>query len=570
MIGEVAGNCRIGSSISTMHTINRFLITLILGISSTLAAASDIDALRQLAGAEDAMRRGDYAAAVDSYVSAAEAGAGMESARQATITAFEFGFDEQTVRAAAAWRKSAKWPDDADTYAAMALTRAGNVDPAIKRFTALFGKTSDPDAICDLAEEGLIRETRAQHLDMVFSRLAKKFKSTPCVLRIAATGAVALEEYERADTYFAQLRNLKAFGNDARLLAIARYVRDEKTDQAFTDPLLRLDDEATVKQQIELAALNATAEDNQNALNMLLQLQAENPKDGDVLEALALAQLQAGEAEASRATLTQLLGSGKKTSSALFYLARFAESERRVDQALRMYSQVDSGDLVVAAQQRAAALIRQQDGLPAALQHIDDFVERHPRYGLSLSVSRASLYAAGEYYDQALSLYDDYLLVKPKAEFAMLARADVLLRSDNLDGALDAFRGVVKSYPESSSALNALGYTLADRTKKYREAERLIDKALDKDPENAAIIDSKGWVLYKRGKLKQAREYLEKAWEQYQDAEVAAHLGEVMWRMGEEDEARKLLEEAYRRAPDDDVLRETIRRLMEDGPATRS
>ena len=92
-----------------------------------------------------------------------------------------------------------------------------------------------------------------------------------------------------------------------------------------------------------------------------------------------------------------------------------------------------------------------------------------------------------------------------------------------------------------------LAYTLADRTRKYREAERLIDKALAKEPDNSAIIDSKGWVLYRRGKYKEAREYLERAWEDYQDAEVAAHLGEVMWRMGDEAEARELLQEAWQR-----------------------
>ena len=111
---------------------------------------------------------------------------------------------------------------------------------------------------------------------------------------------------------------------------------------------------------------------------------------------------------------------------------------------------------------------------------------------------------------------------------------------------------------------------MADRTRKFREAEKLIDKALELEPDNAAIIDSKGWVLFRRGKYKDAREYLERAYEQFPDAEVAAHLGEVMWKMGDEEAARELLQEAYRRDPADPTLRETIRRLMDEGPATRS
>ncbi|MEL6870655.1 MAG: tetratricopeptide repeat protein [Pseudomonadota bacterium] len=553
-----------------MANINHSFVAAGLLFITCATAAADKSVSEHLADAENAMRAGDYAQGVDGYVAAAAAGAGLETARQATLTAFNFGFDEQTVKAAGYWAAQADSADDAHAYAAIALTRRGDSRAAIERFEQVLTETADAQGVCDLAKAQLTRDTRAEHLDAVFAKLAGSFRKTPCVLRLAATGAIAIEDYKRADKYFDQLDGLGAFDNDTRLLAVARYVRDDNTDKAFTEEKFRLDDAATVEQQIELAVLNANADETQNALNMLLQLQAEHPKDGDVAEALALAQLQAGETQASRETLMGLLTGGSKTANALFYLARFAESERRFDQALRMYSQVDHGDLAVAAQQRAAALLREREGVPAALQHIDEFVERHPRYGLPLSVSRASLYSAGEYYDQALALYDDYLQIKPNAEFAMLARADVLLRSDQLDAALDAFRDTVKRYPDSPTAMNALGYTLADRTRKYREAEKLIDKALALEPDNPAIIDSKGWVLFKRGKLKQAREYLEQAWEEFQDPEVAAHLGEVMWRMGEEDAARKLLQEAWQRSPGDDTLRDTIERLMENGPATRS
>lgn len=553
-------------------TMPRHLLIALCCLLPLAAPAQDnaITAFTLLADAERAMTDGDYTAGVSNYVQAAENSDNIETARQATIVAFEFGFDQLATRAAERWASLSQSPDDARLYAALSALRAGDGDAGVTEIAGLLERADSKQALCDAISDNLGRGTRAEHVADVFETLARRFKSEACVLRMAASTAIAVREYDDAGKHLDRLQDLNAFDNEARLLAIARLVQQEKYDAAFTDPGLRLDENATVKQRIELAFLNARAEEVENAVNMLGLLRSEQPDDPDVLEALAVAHLQAGDTAASRDAFLELLASGKKTADALYYLARFAERERRTDQAMRMYSQVDTGDLAIAAQRRVAAILSQRDGVPAALSHIDGFVERHPRYGLELSTVRASLYIEGEFYDQALSLYDDYLAVRPTAEFALLGRADVLLRAQRLDDAIDAFRAVAKMYPDSANALNALGYTLADNTRKYREAERLIDRALEIDPDNPAIIDSKGWVLFKRGKLQEARELLERAWEEFRDPEVAAHLGETLWRLGEQEAARELLEEAWQRYPEDKVLRDTVRRLIEDGPATRS
>lgn len=523
-----------------------------------------------LADAERAMSDGDYTAGVKRYVRAAASGDAIETARQATLVAFEFGFDSLAIEASERWAMLSQTPDDARLLGALAALRAGNTGATVDALKGIIRRSDQPQTVCDGISEHLAPGTRAEYVSVVFRSLAREFKDVACVQRLAASSAIAVRDYDRADDYIRQLEKTGNFDNETRLLAMATLIQQEQYDAAFTDAGLRLDDDATVEQRIELAFLNARAEEVENAVNMLGLLRSEYPDDPDVLVGLSVAQLQAGDTSASRAGFLELLASGKKTADALYYLARFAERERRTEQAIRMYSQVDIGGLALAAQRRVAALIMQREGVPAAIAHIDGFTQRHPRYGLELSTVSASLYAEGEFYEQALTLYDAYLAVRPNAEFALLARADVLLRDDKLDDAIDAFRGVVKMFPDSANALNALGYTLADRTRKYREAERLIDRALELEPDNAAIIDSKGWVLFKRGKLQEAREYLQRAWDEFRDPEVAAHLGETLWRLGEEEAARELLEEAWQRYPDDETLRDTVRRLIQDGPATRS
>ena len=108
--------------------------------------------------------------------------------------------------------------------------------------------------------------------------------------------------------------------------------------------------------------------------------------------------------------------------------------------------------------------------------------------------------------------------------------------------------------PDSPTSLNALGYTLADRTDQFKEAEKLIRKALEFDPESPAIIDSLGWVLYKTGRYEEALQQLEIAYSRFPDPEVAAHLVDVLSELNRKDEALELLVSAESRNPDSELL----------------
>ncbi|MGH8166941.1 MAG: tetratricopeptide repeat protein, partial [Woeseiaceae bacterium] len=117
-------------------------------------------------------------------------------------------------------------------------------------------------------------------------------------------------------------------------------------------------------------------------------------------------------------------------------------------------------------------------------------------------------------------------------------------------------------WPDSAMSMNALGYTLADRTDEYKEAARLIEKALELEPDSPAIIDSWGWVLYKQGEHEQALKELERAYEQLKDPEVAAHIVEVLWKLERVDEAKKVLEDAEVLFPENELLENVRKRVF--------
>jgi Flp pilus assembly protein TadD len=132
----------------------------------------------------------------------------------------------------------------------------------------------------------------------------------------------------------------------------------------------------------------------------------------------------------------------------------------------------------------------------------------------------------------------------------------------HVDAAVRDLRRVLELKPDDANAMNALGYTLADRTENKTEALELIQKALTLKPGEPAIIDSLGWVQYRLGNLDEALEQLRRAYDKQPDAEIAAHLGEVLWVSGQKDEARRIWDQGRKKDDKNKVLIETMKRLV--------
>jgi len=124
-----------------------------------------------------------------------------------------------------------------------------------------------------------------------------------------------------------------------------------------------------------------------------------------------------------------------------------------------------------------------------------------------------------------------------------------------------SLRKVIAKSPDNMQAYNALGYSLADRNVRLKEAYRLITKALKMAPADPFILDSMGWVNYRMGKLDEAETHLRKAYTLRNDPEIAVHLGEVLWKKGNQEDARKLWREAQAKDPKNDALKSTLARL---------
>ena len=157
-------------------------------------------------------------------------------------------------------------------------------------------------------------------------------------------------------------------------------------------------------------------------------------------------------------------------------------------------------------------------------------------------------------YNQALGEYSEN-------SDLLYARAMLAEKMDRLDILERDLRTILSREPDNASALNALGFTLADRTERYLEALEFIQRAIKLQPDDFYIIDSMGWVLYRVGRYNEAIEYLTRALALSGDPEVAAHLGEVLWVSGDRQGARDGWDTALKISPDDEILLEVIKRL---------
>ena len=127
---------------------------------------------------------------------------------------------------------------------------------------------------------------------------------------------------------------------------------------------------------------------------------------------------------------------------------------------------------------------------------------------------------------------------------------------------------IIKQNPKDASALNALGYSYADRNINLVEALRLIQQANTISPSDPYILDSLGWAYYRLGKNDLAIQYLTQSFTQLAEAEVGAHLGEVLWVIKQVDEAEKVWRKAESINASHATLRETLKRLRPDWAST--
>jgi tetratricopeptide (TPR) repeat protein len=245
-----------------------------------------------------------------------------------------------------------------------------------------------------------------------------------------------------------------------------------------------------------------------------------------------------------------------------FHAAQGAELLDKTAEALDWYAQLDGTGRGLIAALRSAYLMADQGRIEDARNTLARMrMRRDPEIMLdSFQAESQILQEAGEP-EEAFALLTQALETVDGHSTLLYSRALVAVQLQRLEVAEQDLRSIIDREPENATALNALGYTLADQTDRYDEAEELIRAAYALQPGEAAIIDSMGWVAYRQGRLDEAERFLREAWEQDRNAEIAAHLGEVLWMLERREEAIEVFNAGLERDAENVVLIDTMNRL---------
>lgn len=560
-----------------MHELRRWLsaaaLTMLFALMIQPASADDAkasDASAHILQAEMALQRKDYLKATIEYRKAAELSSSVETARKATKVGFAYRFDDEALKAAKRWAKLDPDSDEAQVYLAQSYFRVDDLRSARRHFRTLVEKGQEPPGHRLVAlVQTLSEEDDPQKADKLMRALAKPYKDDAL-----AHYAVAVLALEAGDTEYAMERALRSSELDPenvkpKLLYARAMLIAGDSDEAieYTARIIGDDPDPDPDARMELAVMYMMAGRDDDALSQVNQVLLEQSGRSDALRLMAIINFRQEYLDAAWDDFQDLLATGQYRMDALYYLGRIADYREEHDRAILLYREVRYGSNAVVAQRRASALLAfEKDDVDEAVEVLDEFAQSSPSHAIDMVVAKGQLFASLEQYERSLEYYDQAVRFRPDDESTALSRAEALLRMGKIDEALDAYALAVKRWPKSALSLNAYGYTLADRTERYAEAEKLIRKALKLDPDSAAIIDSLGWVHFRLGRLDEALVELQRAYDSFDDHEVAAHLVEVLVALDRSEEALELLVAAEEKDPDSQLLEDVRTRLFPDTP----
>ena len=498
------------------------------------------ETLYSLLGAELAGQRNRLDIALDNYVTQAINTQDPGIAERALRIAEYLGADQAALDTSLIWAKNA--PDDleAQRAAAIQLARNGRYDDAMVYMEKVLQAKGDThfDFLALSASE-TDADTRAG-LQKSFDRLLVKHPDNG---QLIFGKALLMQQDGDAEGALKLLeKNPPQNGEVAPVLLRARLLQSlNRGDEAL--PLLK----KSIRQypddkRLGLTYARTLIEQNRmdEAKAQFTSLAEQYPEDDELRFSLALIALEGKKWDEAQGYLEELIERDSHVDSAHLNLGRIAEERNDPQGALAEYALVGPGNDYLPAQMRQADILVSHGRGAEASKKLAAARDAQPDYGIQLFLIEAETLAANNQTDRAWNVLQQALKQYPDDLNLLYSRAMLAEKRNDLEQMERDLRAIIKREPDNAMALNALGYTLSDRTTRYAEAKVLIQQAYDLNPDDPAVLDSLGWVNFRLGNLDEAERLLRQALERFPDQEVAAHLGEVLWANSKQREAKQI------------------------------
>jgi tetratricopeptide (TPR) repeat protein len=523
---------------------------------------ADNEVMYQVFAAELLGSEGDLQGAVGRYLEAALNSDDPEIAMRATRVAFAAEAWQQASMAADRWALLDPSSLPARESAAIAMLTTSDYVGAEVHLRELLALSPDKEAAWSAISGMLAQSDSPEKATRVLDKLLAEAGETESAAgyhgqsQLAARAGVMDRAYDLAKKA-TELQPLSVeFLTWASRLAFNRGETETGISYMQRAWQVRPDDHDLTLAYADLLARNGQQEEAR-------KLTREMKQTPDVMLTRLLFELAAGDKTAAFTVYEAFKKEAfEDEQEKTFYLARAAEALDLRQEAISFYQQIEEGELYLPAIARQAELLAMAGDLQAAkktlavLRGLPD-----PAIVEQSWLLEARLFQQFGTREEALQSLDQALVALDTSIPIRYAHALLAAELELIDVAESDLRWVLGKQPENAAALNALGYTLADKTDRFAEAEEFIRRAYELQPEDASITDSMGWVAFRRGRLEEAEEYLSLAWALDNNPEIAAHLGEVLWLQGKQAQARKIWLKGQQVDADNAVLLKTMQRL---------
>lgn len=417
---------------------------------------------------------------------------------------------------------------------------------AVKRLLAKESNTADGLVVLEALNKA---DPTNQHMLILQARYAAQLERYDEALELL--DQVLEIDSTLADVHIIKARILAAQGKQEQAMALVALVLMEQPDNDH----LRLQYARMLVEQRQFEQAKAQ-------FSLLLK---NDPQNAEILLSLGLLNIETGELDEATRHLSHLVEIGQKEDISNYYLGRIAQNREQHKIAISYYLKVNSGDYVFDSKMRIAGLFARLGRVDEGLRQLEVLAEKQTSWPLRVRayLAQGEILASKKRYAEGLEMYSRALQQKPDDADLLYARALMAEKVDRIDITEADLLKLLSTQPENANALNALGYTLADRTERLEEALDYIKRAAELVPDDPAILDSLGWVSYRLGNMKDALKWLGMAFERLEDAEIAAHYGEVLWKNNQREEAEKVWKIGLENNAEHPVLLETMQRLRD-------
>lgn len=519
--------------------------------------------LHYLMVAEIAGQRGKINIAVANYVQAAKISQDPSIAERASRIAVFGRKDQAALQAATIWVKLAPKNAEAHQIVAAMLVRTGDINGALNHFEQVLSLSNKGEQKTFMLITALLGKERDKTIALdIMRRLIDKHKKSASAYYSYANLALLTKDYETASKAVNKALSLKKNWNEAAILKVTILSRLDRNDEGIAWLKKNLKEYPdNHKLRMYLARKFVDSKDFDAAYKEFKKVYS-STKNYDALYGMGLLANQMDKVSLAKKHFKRLTKVEGRKNAASFYLGQIEEKQKDLSAAIDWYSRVRTGVYTFDSRLRIVLLLGKQGKVAQALEQAKTINVKKPAEQVRLYVAEGEVLRENKMYSEALDVYTEGLSTIPDNLDLIYARALIYEKLNNVKDAIIDLRSIVKLDPQNVQALNALGYTLVDKTEQTHEGMEYIKQAYKLRPTDPAIIDSMGWAYYRLGKLEKAVTFLKRAFALFNDAEVAAHLGEVLWVRGEKEEARKIWKNSLRDTPKHDSLLNVMKRFL--------